>query len=146
MKGLIFLIICALFVGTGLYAQRGGRGKVQRTPEERATMAIQQLAATVEMNDEQKTKITEIYKNFFAESQPFREERNQAKVIELASARDLKVKTVLNDETKYKTYLKYVTEKQSRALQNSKQLKNQTGGRAGNQNSNRSKNCRKASS
>lgn len=142
MKGLIFLIMFASFVGTGLQAQRGGH----RTPEERATMSIQRLAATVEMKDDQKAKVTDIYKKFFTESQPFREERNQAKVMELAAARDAKVKTVLNDETKYKDYLKYVAEKQSHALQQEKRLKNQTGDRAGNRYSNHSKNCRKASS
>ncbi|MFN7118373.1 MAG: hypothetical protein ACK4TA_16365 [Saprospiraceae bacterium] len=131
MKRIIILIMVALLAGSGLYAQRGGRGGGARmTPDERATMAVQRLTATVEMTDAQKTQVTELYKNFFTESQPFRAERNQAKVMELAAARDAKVKTVLNNEEKFKAYMKQVTERQSRALQRN----NQPGNRKGNGN------------
>lgn len=133
MKRIIILVMVVLLAGAGLYAQRGGRGGGSRmTPDERATMAVQRLTATVTMTDTQKVKVTELYKNFFTESQPYRTERNQAKVMELATARDAKVKTVLNDEDKYKAYMKYVTEKQSQSLQRSNQPKNKQGNRGGN--------------
>ncbi len=129
MKRIIILVMIALLAGAGLYAQRGGGSRM--TPDERAAMAVQRLTATVNMTDEQKTQVTDIYKNFFTESEPFRAERNRAKVLELATARDAKVKTVLNDEEKYKAYMKYVTEKQSQALQRSNQPRNKQGNRGG---------------
>lgn len=128
MKRIIILIMVALLAGTGLYAQRGGRGGGSRmTPDERASWIVQRMTATVEMTEEQKTKVTETYKNFFTESEPFRAERNRAKVIELATARDEKVKSVLNNETKYKAYIKFVAENRSKALQRANQPGNRTG-------------------
>jgi len=117
MKRIFLLTLFALMAGVGLHAQQAagqGRG-AQLSPEERATFTVKRMTATVELTSEEQTQVTEIFKNFYTDQEPLRAERNRTKMLELANARDEKVKAALNNETKYNAYLKFMEAQRNRS-------------------------------
>ncbi|WP_207426175.1 hypothetical protein [Pedobacter sp. SYSU D00535] len=116
------LVILGLLLSVSFYSNAQGQGGFQRrTPEESAKMQMERLPQTLNLNDDQKTKISAIFLNqaksrdslFTATGQGGDREAMRAKMMAITNANDEKVRALLNDEQK-KIYNTYVEERATR--------------------------------
>lgn len=101
-----------LLSSVSLLAQRPGGG-APPSAEERAERTVTRMNEKMDINDEQKTELTAIFKTFYEDVMANR--GDWEKMRELATTRDEKVKAVLADDAKYEAYTEFLKEHRQKA-------------------------------
>lgn len=117
----ILVITVALTLGLFIRANAQGQRGNPPSKEEMLKRTMTELTKEVELTDEEKTSVEEIFTDFFTEMEEMRKESSRpdrSKMETLVASRDKKVKAVLSEE-KYKAYTEFMETHRKRPQGNS---------------------------
>jgi|GEM_PF-3523514 hypothetical protein len=114
-KGIITLI-AVLLSSCAVFAQN--QGGDPKSSEQLAQEFVMNLNQKIILTRLQRDSITNVFRTFYDDMSRYQGDYHDKMKKALKTNRDVMVKRILNDETKYQTYLKLVEERQRNRYEN----------------------------
>jgi hypothetical protein len=105
-------VILLLFLPFVALAQQGQQRNFPK-PDVYAENMVGQLSSKMELSDQQKELLTEVFNSFMSSQQDAMMNRDREKMMALREKRDKDAEKIIEDKNKIKTYRKFIEDQQS---------------------------------